>query len=104
MSKAVNMHSNPETSIRIQAEQVLSGLGIPLESAIDLFLSKVVQQKGIPFEIGSVRKEPLNLSKLTKEEFDVEMEKGNASARAGRVKPAARVRERMQRKYKEYGI
>jgi hypothetical protein len=36
-------------------------------------------------------KEPLNMSKLTKEELDIEIEKGLADIRAGRVIPAEEV-------------
>ncbi|MCL2248171.1 MAG: hypothetical protein FWC13_02760 [Oscillospiraceae bacterium] len=36
-------------------------------------------------------KEPLNMSKLTKDELDIEIEKGLADIRAGRVIPAEEV-------------
>ena len=81
---------DPET--KNQAEMILDKLGIPLSSAICMFLKQVVLQNGIPFEmkLPSVQV-PVSIGSLTKEQFDVEMRKGFDDIANGRVYSAESV-------------
>lgn len=101
MSKTANVFVRVEPEIKDQAENVLDQLGIPLSSAISMFLRQVVLQKGIPFEVKLPRKEPLRYGSLTKEEFDKEIEKGMADVTTGRLYSAEDVEDELKR---EYGI
>lgn len=101
MAKSSSIYTRVEPDIKEQAEQVLSKLGIPVANAINLFLHQVVLQNGIPFELKLPKNAPLDYSALTKEQFDAEIEKGFVSLGEGKIVPAAKVREKMQ---KQYGV
>ncbi len=101
MSKTANVFARVEPEIKDQAENVLDQLGIPLSSAISMFLRQVVLQNGIPFEVKLPRKEPLRYGSLTKEEFDKEIEKGMADVKTGRLYSGEDVENELKR---EYGI
>ena len=96
MAKTTSIYTRVEPEVKEQAEQILSALGIPVTTAINLFLRQVVMQKGIPFEM-KIPPHPLDISRMTKEELDAELQKGWDSAQAGRVTPAKQVWEEMER-------
>jgi addiction module RelB/DinJ family antitoxin len=95
MARTSSIYTRVEPEIKAQAEQILTTLGIPVTSAINLFLRQVVMQKGIPFDV-KIPPHPLDMSKMTKEELDAEIQKGWDSARAGRTIPANKVRKKME--------
>lgn len=99
MSKSSSIYTRVEPELKEQAEQILSKLGIPVANAINLFLHQVVLQKGIPFDVKLPKSIPLDHSTLSEEEFNAEIEKGFASLSAGKIVPAAQVREKMQRQF-----
>ena len=98
MSKTSSIYTRIEPEIKEQAEQILGALGIPVTTAINLFLRQVVIQRGIPFEM-KVPPPPLDMSRMTKEEFDAEIQKGIDSLRAGRTVSHEQVVEELRRLY-----
>ena len=98
MARTTSIYTRVEPEIKEQAEQIFSTLGIPMTSAINLFLRQVVMQKGIPFEV-KIPPHPLDMSKMTQEEIDAELQKGWDSAQAGRTIPADQVREKMEARF-----
>ncbi|MBQ2664496.1 MAG: type II toxin-antitoxin system RelB/DinJ family antitoxin [Clostridia bacterium] len=101
MAKTTSIYARVEPEIKEQAEKVLSQLGIPVSSAISMFLRQVVIKRGIPFDVTLPENIPVNLSSLTDEEFDAEIEKGMNDIISGRVLSAKTVMDNMSR---EYGI
>lgn len=99
MSKSSSIYTRVEPEIKEQVEQVLSKLGIPMANAINLFLHQIILQKGIPFEVKLPIREPLNYSMLSREQFDIEIEKGFDDVIMGQTVISKQVRESMQRKY-----
>ncbi|MCL2322158.1 MAG: type II toxin-antitoxin system RelB/DinJ family antitoxin [Oscillospiraceae bacterium] len=99
--KTSNVYTRVEPEIKEQADQIFSKLGIPMANAINLFLHQVVLRKGIPFDVSlpQTQNMPLDYSKLTEEEFNAAMEEGFKCIEAGRVTPAEKVWEEMQRQY-----
>jgi len=100
MSKTSSVYTRVEPELKEQVEQVLLKLGIPMASAINLFLHQIVLHKGLPFELKLPPRMPLDYSMLSREQFDAEMEKGLADLQAGRTVSSKQVRENMQRKYR----
>ena len=100
MSKSTSIYTRVNPELKIQVEQILERLGLPMASAINLFLHQIAIHNGIPFDVKLPDNKPLNYSLLSKEQFDEEMEKGLSDLNAGRLMPATQVRENMQRKYK----
>ena len=101
MARTSNIYVRVEPEIKEQAENVLEQLGIPMSNAISVFLRQIVLQKGIPFEMKLPERKLLDMSVLSEEEFNTEIEKGLADIREGRVLSAQSVADRMHR---DYGI
>ena len=101
MARTSNIYVRVEPEIKEQAENVLEQLGISMSNAISVFLRQIVLQKGIPFEMKLPDRKPVDMSMLSEEEFNTEIEKGLADIRDGRVISAQSVAEKMRR---EYGI
>ncbi len=96
MSKSAAVFTRVEPELKEEAEAVLAKLGIPLASAVTMFLRQVVLQQGIPFAL----KLPLAYGSLSKEELDRELAKGLADSRGGRVIPATEVEAELRKAYK----
>ena len=101
MARTSNIYVRVEPEIKEQAENVLEQLGIPMSNAISVFLRQIVLQKGIPFEMKLPERKLLDMSVLSEEEFNAEIEKGLADIREGRVISAQSVADKMHR---DYGI
>ena len=78
---------------------VLNQLGIPMSNAVGMFLRQVVIQRGIPFEMKLPANKPLDMSQMTREQFDAEIQKGIADIENGRVYSVDEVEEEMHRLY-----
>ena len=77
---------DPET--KEQAEIILNQLGIPMSNAIGMFLKQIVIQRGIPFEMKLPSAVPPAIGGMTKEQFNLELQKGMDDIAAGRVADA----------------
>lgn len=85
MARVANVFTRVDSDVKEQAEAILSQLGIPMSSAVGMFLRQVVIQRGIPFEMKLPAEKPLAFGSLTKERFDAEMEKGMKDIGEGRT-------------------
>lgn len=99
MARTSNVFARVEPEVKEQAEAVLNQLGIPMSNAVGMFLRQVVLQRGIPFEMKLPANKPLDMSQMTKEQFDAEIQKGITDIENGRVYSADEVEEEMHRLY-----
>lgn len=97
--KTANVYTRIDPETRDEAEAILSQLGIPMSSAIGMFLKQVVLQRGMPFEVKLQPVRPLAIGELTKEQFDAAMQAGMDDVRAGRAVSAEDVEAEMRRMY-----
>jgi len=100
-TRTSNIYVRVEPEVKEQAEHVLSQLGIPMSNAIGLFLRQVIMQRGIPFDMKLPAREPVAMGALTPVQLNAELEKGYASAMAGRHRSLKDVANDMER---DYGI
>ena len=91
MAKSANLYARIEPEVKEQAETILSTLGIPVSSAINMFYKQIILQRGIPFELKIPEIHVPDLSRMTKEQLDAELEKGYSDMQQGRLKPAEEV-------------
>lgn len=91
MAKDANVFARVDASLKEQAESILSQLGMPMSSAINIFLNQVVLRRGLPFEVALPASTPLAIGAMTKEQFNAELQKGYDDCLAGRVEPAEKV-------------
>ncbi|MGC6176957.1 type II toxin-antitoxin system RelB/DinJ family antitoxin [Lacrimispora sp. 38-1] len=85
--KSANLYARIEPDVKEQAESILSALGIPASNAINMFYKQIILQRGLPFEVKIPSPKPVNMSALTVEQMNTELEKGYADMKAGRTKP-----------------
>ena len=80
----LNLRVNPD--VKKSAEDVLSQLGIPMSTAIDMYLRQISMTGGIPFEV-TLPKAPvkLNMDLMTDEEIWNKLQKGFDEMKAGRT-------------------
>ena len=98
MAKTSNIFARVEPDIKDKAEDILNQLGIPMSNAISMYLRQIVLQKGIPFEVKLPAGVP-DISTMTEEQLDAELQSGIDDIAAGKVIPAERVLENMRGEY-----
>lgn len=84
----LNLRVNPK--VKERAEAVLSRLGVPMSTAIDMYLNQISLTGGIPFAV-TLPKAPddINADLMTDEQLHAKLEKGYNDIKAGRVQNAA---------------
>lgn len=73
--KSSNLYARIEPNVKEQAEAILSELGITASTAINMFYKQIILQEGLPFDV-KLNSRPLDVSKITEEELNLELEKG----------------------------
>ena len=72
MEKTATLNLRVNPTVKERAEAVLSRLGVPMSTAIDMYLNQISLTAGIPFAV-TLPKAPdsLNVDQMTDEEFHV---------------------------------
>ncbi|QEA34164.1 type II toxin-antitoxin system RelB/DinJ family antitoxin (plasmid) [Leuconostoc carnosum] len=91
MAKTANLTARIEPDIKDQAETILNTLGIPASNAINMFYKQIILQQGIPFDLKLPSSAVLNVSTLTEDEMNNELEKGYNQMLAGKGQSADQV-------------
>ena len=71
-----------EPELKEQAEKILSNLGIPASTAINMFYRQIVLWNGLPFRPCMPANYPKSRSEMTDDEFNARMAIGYAQAQA----------------------
>ena len=98
-TRTANVFTRVDPETTEQAEAILNQLGIPMSNAIGMFLKQIVMQRGIPFDMKIPASLPLAIGSMTKEQFDLELQKGMDDIAAGRVISADAVEAEMKSLY-----
>ena len=85
VTKSANLYARIEPDVKEKAENILSTLGIPASSAINMFYKQIILQRGLPFEVKIPAGRPVDISTLSEAQFNEELEKGYADMQAGRT-------------------
>lgn len=99
MAKSANLYARIEPDLKEQAENILAALGIPASNAITMFYKQIILQKGLPFEVKLPAPRPVDISMLSQEQLDAELEKGYADISAGQARDAKSVFADIRRDY-----
>ncbi|MCP1103166.1 DNA-damage-inducible protein J [Aequitasia blattaphilus] len=87
-STTLNLRVNP--AVKQRAEDILSQLGIPMSTAIDMYLKQISMVGGIPFSVTLPKvPESINADIMDEKEIREKLEKGYADFESGRVQNAA---------------
>lgn len=80
----LNLRINP--NVKKRAEEVLERLGIPMSTAIDMYLNQIYLTGGIPFTVALPNAlSVLNADLMTSEEIHTKLREGYDDVQAGRV-------------------
>ena len=82
MANTTAVYARIDTKLKENAEDILAQLGISPSSAIQMFYSKIVLTRGMPFELRLPYPKPTAIGGMTREELDAELEKGPAVPQA----------------------
>jgi len=93
----LNIRINPE--VKKSAETVLSQLGVPMATAIDMFLKQVTLTGGIPFAVTLPKApESINADMMTLSQIRDKLNEGVADIENGRLSPVREVFNRFKDK------
>lgn len=83
----LNLRVNPD--VKRRAEEVLSQLGIPMSTAIDIYLKQISMTGGIPFDV-MLPKAPIsvNADLMTPDEIRAKLKEGYNDIEKGKVQDA----------------
>jgi DNA-damage-inducible protein J len=99
-AKSANLYARIEPDVKEQAEEILSTLGIPASNAINMFYKQIILQKGLPFEVKIPSTRPADMSALSEEQMNAELDKGYADINAGRTKSVSKAFADIRKDYK----
>lgn len=87
-TSTLNLRVNPD--VKRRAEEVLSQLGIPMSTAIDIYLKQISMSGGIPFAV-TLPKAPVsvNADLMTTDEIHAKLKEGYDDIEKGNVQDAS---------------
>ena len=90
MEKTATLNLRVNPAVKERAEEVLSRLGIPMSTAIDMYLNQIALTGGIPFAVTLPKvSSSINMDLMTTEEVHAKLQKGYDDIEAGKVQSAA---------------
>lgn len=98
-TKTANLYARIEPDLKEQAEGILAALGVPASNAITMFYKQIVLHRGIPFDVSLPAEKPVDITNLTEEEINVELNKGYQDMLSGKLKSAKEVFANIRKDY-----
>lgn len=85
MVRTSNIYVRIEPNVKAQAEAVLDKLGIPMSSAVSMFLKQIIMHNGLPFDVKVPFNKPISILNLKEDQFNLELKKAESDFENGRV-------------------
>ena len=100
MEKTATLNLRVNPNVKKRAEEVLARLGIPMSTAIDIYLNQISMTGGIPFTV-TLPKVPqtLNTDFMSVEEIHSKLKDGFDDIETGNVQNAASAFEKFRRSH-----
>lgn len=100
MEKTATLNLRVNPTVKQRAEEVLSLLGIPMSTAIDIYLNQISLTGGIPFDV-TLPKVPdsINGGLMSRQELHTKIMKGYENAEAGKVMNAAEAFSQLRERF-----
>jgi addiction module RelB/DinJ family antitoxin len=94
----LNLRVNP--SLKQDAERVLTRLGIPMSTAVDMFLNQVVLRGGIPFQVSlPSAPESVDITEMNADQIHSKLQRGYDSYKAERTHEASSIFDEFREKH-----
>jgi len=95
----LNLRVNPD--VKRRAEEVLSQLGMPMSTAIDIYLKQIIMTGGIPFNVTLPKVlSSLNADLMTTDEMHAKLKEGYNDIEKGNVQDATAAFQRFREAHK----
>ncbi len=101
MASTSAVYARIDTSLKENAEGILSQLGISPSSAIQMLYSQIVLTRGLPLDLHLPASKPVAIGNLSQEEIGREIQKGLDSLKTGKAYTPDEVNAELAR---EFGI
>jgi len=97
MEKNTTLNLRVNTDVKRRAEEVLSQLGMPMSTAIDIYLNQIAMIGGIPFAV-TLPKAPVsvNADLMTIDDIHARLKEGYSDIEKGNVHDAAAAFQRFR--------
>lgn len=99
MANTSAVYARIDTTLKENAEGILSQLGITPSGAIQMLYSQIVLKRGMPFELKLPSYKPLAVGAMSREQLDAELKKGYDSIKAGKIYSADEVDEALAKEF-----
>lgn len=103
MEKKATLNLRVDPVVKQKAENVLNQLGIPMSTAINMYLNQISLTGGIPFDVTLPMAPPeLDASLMTDEELYKKLQKSVSGIETGKYKSVDEVMASHKAKYAEH--
>ena len=99
MVKTANLYARIEPELKNEAETILSGLGVAVSNAINMFYRQIVIHRGLPFAVQFPARHIPNIATMTDAELDAEVSRGFDDIVAGRKRPLKEVADDLAQEF-----
>ena len=103
-TRTANVIARVEPEVKEQAEEILTQIGIPVSTVINMLYREIILWKGLPFRPSLPTVGPKAYDELTTEEFDSMMAIGLAQAKANQSAPVDEVFDRLIGEIQNAGV
>jgi addiction module RelB/DinJ family antitoxin len=95
----LNLRVNPD--VKRRAEEVLSQIGMPMSTAIDIYLKQIAMIGGIPFAV-KLPKAPVSVNSdlMTTDDIHAKLKEGYSDIEKGNVQEASAAFQRFRETHK----
>ncbi|MBO4473279.1 MAG: type II toxin-antitoxin system RelB/DinJ family antitoxin [Clostridiales bacterium] len=84
--KDATVSARVECDVKIEAEEILQKLGIPVSVVINSLYRQIIYRKGIPFSL-TIPSEPRTLDSMTEEELNAKLQHSYEQSLGGQGRP-----------------
>nr|MBQ4319364.1 type II toxin-antitoxin system RelB/DinJ family antitoxin [Clostridia bacterium] len=99
MAKTDNLYVRIDPELKEKVSVIFDELGIPMSVAISMYFKQVLMTRGIPFNVTVPAPKITDITDMTDEEIDAEIEKGYADYINGNMIDGEVVFEKYRRIY-----
>ena len=100
MEKTATLNLRVNPVLKQDAESILGKLGIPMSTAIDMYLNQIVLVGGIPFSVTLPNApESIDTTRMTEEQFHAKIQKGYETYKEGRTHDAKEAFDRFRKNH-----
>lgn len=99
MANTSAVYARIDSNLKENAEGILAQLGISPSSAIQMLYSQIVLTRGLPLDLHLPSRKPTAIGGMTRQQLDVELQKGLDSLSGGKGYSADEVDAELSREF-----